>query len=114
LPSDSTGNAAASLTSSEALQAVLKPGRQLVAAGYALYSSATVLVVAPGPGLGAHGFVLDRLSGEFVLTHERIQVPQRGQIYSLNDARRAATLWQLPSPDICLVQLMPFAGIQFV
>eukprot|EP00884_Botryococcus_braunii_P017291 jgi/Botrbrau1/4245/Bobra.0044s0040.1 len=38
-------------------------------------------------GQGTHGFTLDPLTGEFVLTHPYIQIPERGQIYSLNDAR---------------------------
>jgi fructose-1,6-bisphosphatase I len=36
---------------------------------------------------GTHGFTLDPLCGEFLLTHPDIQIPQRGQIYSVNDAR---------------------------
>lgn len=36
---------------------------------------------------GTHGFTLDPLCGEFLLTHASIQIPKRGQIYSVNDAR---------------------------
>jgi fructose-1,6-bisphosphatase I len=36
---------------------------------------------------GTHGFTLDPLCGEFLLTHPNIKIPQRGQIYSVNDAR---------------------------
>ena len=54
----------------------LQPGRQLVAAAYALYSSATMVVLSLGAG--AHGFTLDAARGEFVLTHPRIRVPARG------------------------------------
>jgi len=35
----------------------LQPGRSLVAAGYALYGSATALVLSVGRGV--HGFMLD-------------------------------------------------------
>ncbi|GAQ82255.1 Fructose-1,6-bisphosphatase [Klebsormidium nitens] len=63
----------------------LQPGRDLLAAGYALYSSATMLVISVGHG--AHGFTLNRRLGEWVLTHPDMKVPRRGQIYSLNDAR---------------------------
>ena len=38
-------------------------------------------------GSGVHGFTLDPSIGEFVLTHPSMAVPERGQIYSLNDAR---------------------------
>lgn len=36
---------------------------------------------------GVHGFTLDPLLGEWVLSHPNMQVPRRGQIYSVNDAR---------------------------
>ena len=56
--------------------AVLKPGRELVAAGYALYSSAVMLVLSWGAGV--HGFTLDTGTGGFVLTHPDMRVPERG------------------------------------
>ena len=67
----------------------LQPGSSLIAAGYALYSSATMLVLTTGPsgGRGVTGFTLDREAGAWVATHPSIRVPPRGQIYSLNDAR---------------------------
>lgn len=65
--------------------AALQPGSKLVAAGYALYSSATMLVISAGQG--THSFTLDPLLGEFMLTHPDITIPKRGQIYSVNDAR---------------------------
>eukprot|EP00878_Enallax_costatus_P011202 GHUV01011698.1.p1 GENE.GHUV01011698.1~~GHUV01011698.1.p1 ORF type:complete len:217 (+),score=52.76 GHUV01011698.1:476-1126(+) len=69
----------------DALSAALQPGSRLVAAGYALYSSATMMVISTGNG--THGFTLDPLTGDFMLTHPDIRIPNRGQIYSLNDAR---------------------------
>jgi hypothetical protein len=36
---------------------------------------------------GTHGFTLDPLLGEFMLTHPNITIPKRGQMYSVNDAR---------------------------
>ena len=68
----------------------LRPGRELLLAGYSLYSSATMLVLTLSGGseaAGTHGFTLDRDIDQFVCTHPRIRVPQRGQFYSLNDAR---------------------------
>ena len=55
----------------------LQKGKHLVAAGYALYSSATILVLSWGQGV--HGFTLDRGSGEFVLTHPAMRIPARGE-----------------------------------
>ncbi|ODN01312.1 Fructose-1,6-bisphosphatase 1 [Orchesella cincta] len=55
----------------------LQPGRTLVAAGYALYGSATALVLSTGHGV--HGFMLDPAIGEFILTDPNMQVPSRGK-----------------------------------
>ena len=55
----------------------LQAGRDMVAAGYALYSSATMLVLSWGSGV--HGFTLDRGLGEFVLSHPAMQIPARGE-----------------------------------
>lgn len=76
----------------------LQPGSRLVAAGYALYSSATVLALTVGGGRLAM-FHLDPSSspssgggggggGEWVLVDGDVRIPRRGQIYSLNDARQ--------------------------
>lgn len=55
---------------------VLQPGEKAVAAAYALYSSATMIVLSLGSG--TFGFTLDPELGEFVLTHE-IRIPQKGE-----------------------------------
>ncbi|CAN6207021.1 unnamed protein product [Urochloa humidicola] len=65
----------------------LQSGTRLVAAGYVLYSSATILCISFGAGTGTHAFTLDWSTGEFILTHPSLQIPPRGQIYSVNDAR---------------------------
>ncbi|GMH03038.1 hypothetical protein Nepgr_004877 [Nepenthes gracilis] len=69
----------------KALLNSLQSGIRLVAAGYVLYSSATIFCASFG--CGAHAFTLDHSTGEFVLTHPSIRIPLRGQIYSVNDAR---------------------------
>ncbi|KAK1301150.1 hypothetical protein QJS10_CPB13g00228 [Acorus calamus] len=69
----------------KALLNSLQTGARLVAAGYVLYSSATILCASFGSG--THAFTLDRSTGEFFLTHPDIKIPSRGQIYSVNDAR---------------------------
>jgi len=70
------------------LSDVLQPGKNLRAAGYCLYSSATILVFSVGDG--THGFTLDPQLGEFVLTHPSIRIPPRGTIYSCNEANSEA------------------------
>jgi fructose-1,6-bisphosphatase I len=62
---------------------VCQPGRNLLAAGYCLYSSCHTFVLTIGDGV--YGFTLDPYVGEFVLTHNRIQVPEVGKIYSFNE-----------------------------
>ncbi|CDW56013.1 Fructose-1,6-bisphosphatase isozyme 2 [Trichuris trichiura] len=66
------------------LEDVLQPGKKLLAAGYALYGSATMVVLTLGHGV--NGFTLDPAVGEFILTHPKIQVPRRGRIYSINES----------------------------
>jgi fructose-1,6-bisphosphatase I/sedoheptulose-1,7-bisphosphatase/fructose-1,6-bisphosphatase I len=51
----------------------LRPGSEQLAAGYALYGPATMLVISVGKG--THGFTLDREVGNFILTHPNIEVP---------------------------------------
>lgn len=70
-------------TPQEAAKAILQPGNQMVAAGYAMYGSATNLVITTGDGV--NGFTLDPSLGEFVLTHPDIRIPTRGKIYSVNE-----------------------------
>lgn len=61
----------------------LPTGRSIVAAGYALYGSATVIVLAINAG--AHFFMLDPAIGEFILTEPNFRVKPRGNIYSVNE-----------------------------
>lgn len=77
------------------LDDVLQPGKDLVAAGYCLYSSATTLVMTLGDG--THGFTLDESLGEFVMTHPNMKIPERGSIYSFNEGNRWE--WDQPVQD---------------
>ncbi|MFQ5598840.1 MAG: class 1 fructose-bisphosphatase [Nitrospiria bacterium] len=63
---------------------VLQPGRHQACAGYVIYGSSTMLVYTTG--YGVHGFTLDPGIGEFLLSHEGIQIPSHGGIYSINEA----------------------------
>ncbi|MBW2466289.1 MAG: class 1 fructose-bisphosphatase [Deltaproteobacteria bacterium] len=62
----------------------LRYGYEQVAAGYFLYGSSTMLVYTAGNGV--HGFTLDPSVGEFLLSHRNITMPDRGKIYSVNEA----------------------------
>lgn len=65
------------------MEDVLQPGRQQVAAGYALYGSATAMVLSLGNGV--NGFTYDPAIGEFILTDANMTIPQKGKIYSINE-----------------------------
>jgi fructose-1,6-bisphosphatase I len=71
-------------TEENLIQSVLQPGKNMRAAGYCLYSSATVLVFTLGDTV--MGFTLDPQLNEFVLTHPNLTIPQRGNVYSCNEA----------------------------
>lgn len=60
----------------------LQPGRDMVAAGYMIYGSSTMLVYTSGHGV--HGFTLDPAIGEFLLTHPDIRIPEKPKYYSAN------------------------------
>lgn len=60
----------------------LQPGKNLVAAGYVIYGSSTMLVYTTGNGV--NGFTLDPSIGEFCLSHPNIRIPENGGIYSVN------------------------------
>lgn len=62
---------------------VCKAGNELLAAGYCLYSSSTVLVLSVGDGVW--GFTFDPLVGEFILSHPDIKIPEVGKIYAFNE-----------------------------
>lgn len=64
------------------LEDCLQPGRNMVAAGYILYGSSTMLVYSTGHGV--HGFTLDPSVGEFLLSHDNIRIPDNPNYFSVN------------------------------
>jgi len=67
-------------------ESVMKPGKEQVAAGYVIYGPSTMLVMSLGKGVV--GFTLDPESGNFLLSHPEIKLPEKGKIYSINEANR--------------------------
>lgn len=61
---------------------MLQPGRSLVAAGYVIYGSSTMMVYSTGQGVD--GFTLDPGLGEFLLSHPDIRIPETPLFYSAN------------------------------
>ena len=70
----------------------LQPGNRQVAAGYAIYGPATMLVITVGRG--THGFTLDREIGNFILTHPDLQIPPDTSEFAINTSN--ARFWEPP------------------
>ena len=77
----------------------LLPGRELLAAGYVLYGSSTMVVITTGHKGGVHGFTYDPTVGEFFLSHENIKIPDKGKTFSINEGNHA--LWPEPVRRWC-------------
>lgn len=63
---------------------LLRPGTELVAAGFTMYgaSAQLVLTMKGGP---VNGFTMDASLGEFILTHPDMRMPTKRSIYSINE-----------------------------
>ena len=75
-----------------ALADYLQPGTRQVAAGYAIYGPATMLVLTVGKG--THGFTLDREVGNFILTHRDLAIPEDTSEFAINTSN--ARFWEPP------------------
>ncbi len=64
------------------LEDFLQKGTEMIAAGYVIYGTSTILVYSTGRGV--NGFTLDPSIGEFCLSHRDIKIPDRGGYYSVN------------------------------
>ena len=73
-------------------KAFLQPGSKQVAAGFAVYGPSTILVLSVGNGTVA--FTLDRELGSFVLTNERITVPEDTGEFAINMSNMR--IWDAP------------------
>jgi fructose-1,6-bisphosphatase I len=65
------------------LKDLLQRGRDIVASGYVIYGSSNMLVYSTGEQVD--GFTYDPGVGEFFLSHPNIRIPERGEIYSINE-----------------------------
>lgn len=70
----------------------LQAGVRQVAAGYAIYGPATMLVITVGKG--THGFTLDREIGNFILTHPDLRIPADSSEFAINTSN--ARFWEPP------------------
>ncbi len=67
-----------------AVEDLLQPGYKQVAAGYIIYGSSTMFVYTTGHGV--YGFTFDPSVGTYLLSHDPIKIPEKGKIYSVNEA----------------------------
>ena len=70
----------------------LQPGREQVAAGYAVYGPSTQFVLTVGKGV--HGFTLDREMGSFIYTQPFMTIPADTHEYAINASN--ARYWEPP------------------
>ncbi len=73
------------------LEDTLQGTKDIVAAGYIIYGSSTMMVYSSGNGL--NGFTLEPSIGEFLLSHPNIKIPESPKYYSVNRAN--CTEWSL-------------------
>ena len=70
----------------------LRPGNEQLVAGYAIYGPSTMMVLTLGAG--THAFTLDRESGNFILTHSDIRIPEDTREFAINTSN--ARFWEAP------------------
>ncbi|PGH08487.1 hypothetical protein AJ79_05976 [Helicocarpus griseus UAMH5409] len=63
---------------------ILRPGTELVAAGFTMYGASAQLVITMRGG-SVNGFTMDNSLGEFILTHPNMRLPAKRSIYSVNE-----------------------------
>ncbi|MCY3922967.1 MAG: fructose-1,6-bisphosphatase [Chloroflexi bacterium] len=88
---------------------LLRPGREQCGAVYVVYGSSTVLVVATEGRVD--GFTLDPGSGEFLHSHERIQIPAKCAAYSVNEGNQGN--WH-PEMQAAVAELRTDYGLRYV
>lgn len=77
---------------------LLKPGTELVAAGFTMYGASAQLVITMKGGT-VNGFTMDNALGEFILTHPNMQMPKKRAIYSCNEGN--SKYWEDPVKEWC-------------
>lgn len=77
---------------------LLRPGTDLVAAGFTMYGASAQLVLTMKGG-SVNGFTMDSGLGEFILTHPDMQMPKKRAIYSCNEGN--SKYWFDPVKEWC-------------
>ena len=90
----------------------LQAGTRQVAAGYAIYGPASMLVLSLGRGV--QGFTFDRDIGEFILTHPALSIPSDTREFAINTSNER--FWEPPVRryvDECLAGRTGPRGVDF-
>lgn len=66
------------------LDDLLQPGYNQIAAGYIIYGASTMFAYTTG--YGVYGFTFDPAVSTYLLCHDPITIPEKGKIYSVNEA----------------------------
>lgn len=70
----------------------LNPGNKQVAAGYVMYSPQTILTLSIGDGVDM--FTLNGNTGEYLLTKEKVKIPESTQEFAINMSNQRH--WEAP------------------
>lgn len=89
-------------------EAFLQAGGRQVAAGYAIYGPATMLVLTVGNG--THGFTLERTIGEFLLTHPNLRIPEATLEFAIDASN--SRFWEAPVQRYVAECLEGAAGVR--
>ncbi|GMG02529.1 hypothetical protein B5S33_g1773 [[Candida] boidinii] len=81
--------------STGSIKDVLRPGTEMVAAGYTMYGASAHLMLTTGHGVNC--FTLDTQVGEFILTTPSLKIPKARAIYSVNEGN--SYYWEKPAKD---------------
>ncbi len=83
---------------------ILRPGNDMLAAGYVLYGSSTIFCYTSGDGV--HFFTLDPTLGDYLLTEENVRSHGSSHVYSANEGNSGK--WH--DPDLNWVEHVKSEG----
>lgn len=83
---------------------ILRPGNDMLTAGYVLYGSSTIFCYTSGDGV--HFFTLDPTLGDYLLTEENVRSHGSSHVYSANEGNSGK--WH--DPDINWVEHVKSEG----
>lgn len=90
-------------------QSFLRPGREQIAALYAIYGSSTQLVLATREGVNV--FTLDPKGDEYIITLPNARIPEDGPYYSVNEGN--ADAWS-PGVQAAVVNFRKTRSLRYI